>query len=63
MPSTQFGKASTTAAAVLALLLLILTLSTVYVFVAKTWWFPPSITSLGREIDQQFHRTDRKSVV
>jgi cytochrome c oxidase subunit 2 len=35
----------------------VFTLSTLYVFVKKTWWFPAPITSFGREIDQQFHRT------
>jgi len=41
----------------LAIFLLLFTISTLYVFVRKTWWFPNPITSLGRDIDQQFHRT------
>ena len=41
----------------LAIFLLLFTISTLYVFVAKTWWFPAPITSIGRDIDQQFHRT------
>ncbi|HSC77527.1 MAG TPA: cytochrome c oxidase subunit II [Candidatus Acidoferrales bacterium] len=39
------------------LTLLILTLSTVYFFWERTWWFPESITSLGHQIDAQFVRT------
>ncbi len=41
----------------LAIFLLLFTISTLYVFVRKTWWFPNPITSFGRDIDQQFHRT------
>jgi cytochrome c oxidase subunit 2 len=48
---------STAAALMLALLLVILTLSTIYLFVARTWWFPPAITEHGRRIDDQFMRT------
>ncbi len=48
---------STLASVLLALFLLIFTVSTVYVFVAKTWWFPNTITAVGHEIDAQFHRT------
>ncbi len=33
------------------------TLLTLYLFAAKTWWFPVSITAFGREIDRQFART------
>jgi cytochrome c oxidase subunit 2 len=50
-------KGSTTTAVALALFLLILTGVTVYLFIAKTWWFPPSINQMGREIDAQFMRT------
>jgi cytochrome c oxidase subunit 2 len=39
------------------LFLLVFTITTVYVFVAKTWWFPDAITAVGHEIDGQFHRT------
>src|SRR5262245_52539667 len=48
---------SATIALLLALFLLIFTLTTLYVFIKKTWWFPAPITVFGREIDQQFHRT------
>jgi cytochrome c oxidase subunit 2 len=48
---------STAVAAILALLLVLLVAITVYLFVAKTWWFPISITSFGNQLDIQFHRT------
>jgi cytochrome c oxidase subunit II len=48
---------STTAAFSLALFIAALTLITVYIFVAKIWWFPPAITAFGFQIDAQFHRT------
>src|SRR5271169_4977783 len=48
---------SATAAMFLALVLLILVGSTVYIFAAKVWWFPTSITTLGGEIDRQFNLT------
>jgi cytochrome c oxidase subunit 2 len=48
---------STTIAFFLAFFILIFTLVTVYIFVAKIWWFPPSITAFGGQIDEQFHRT------
>lgn len=48
---------STTPAALFSLFLVALTAITVYLFVAKTWWFPPSITSFGHKVDQQFMRT------
>ncbi len=57
MQRRQADKGSTTVAVSLAILLLILTISTVYIFAEKVWWFPPAITALGHEIDQQFHRT------
>lgn len=41
----------------LALLLVILVVSTVYFFVARTWWFPEPISEFGKEIDAQFMRT------
>jgi cytochrome c oxidase subunit 2 len=50
-------KGSTTTAVALALFLLILTGVTVYLFIAKTWWFPEAINQMGREIDAQFMRT------
>jgi cytochrome c oxidase subunit II len=48
---------STTIAFLLSMFLLIFTVTTLYVFIKKTWWFPTPITVFGREIDQQFHRT------
>ena len=39
------------------LFLFVFTIITVYLFIAKTWWFPPAITSFGHEIDKQFFRT------
>jgi cytochrome c oxidase subunit 2 len=40
-----------------AVLLILLTVSTIYYFAARTWWFPPAITQLGHELDAQFTRT------
>jgi cytochrome c oxidase subunit 2 len=48
---------STTVAATFAVLLVAFTAITVYLFIAKTWWFPPSITEVGNLIDSQFQRT------
>ncbi len=48
---------STATAVILALFLVVFTLVTVYLFVSKTWWFPETITPIGREIDAQFERT------
>lgn len=48
---------STAVACILALFLVVFTGITVYCFVAKTWWFPPSITAFGALIDAQFQRT------
>ena len=50
-------KGSTAAAAMLALLIVAITAITVYIFVAKIWWFPPSITDEGHQFDAQFFRT------
>ncbi len=41
----------------MAVFLVLLTSITVYIFWAKIWWFPPSITDVGHEIDAQFTRT------
>lgn len=41
----------------LATFLVIFTIITVYLFLAKTWWFPPAISDFGTQIDAQFHRT------
>lgn len=50
-------KGSTAVAVVLSLLITLLVVITVYLFVAKTWWFPVSITGFGQEVDNQFQRT------
>jgi cytochrome c oxidase subunit 2 len=50
-------RGSALAALIYAILLVALTLSTVYIFAARVWWFPESITALGRDIDAQFMRT------
>src|SRR5256885_15108051 len=41
----------------LATFLVIFTIVTVYLFLAKIWWFPPAISEFGNRIDAQFHRT------
>lgn len=48
---------STTVASALAVFLLVFTGITVYLFIAKPWWFPPAITDVGKLIDSQFDRT------
>lgn len=48
---------STAPALIFSLLLVFLVGITVYLFAAKTWWFPKSITAFGVEVDNQFHRT------
>lgn len=50
-------KGSTAVAFTFALFLVVFTAITVYLFLAKTWWFPPTITAFGAEYDEQFHRT------
>lgn len=50
-------KGSTAVAFTFALFLVVFTAITVYLFLAKTWWFPPTITAFGAEYDAQFHRT------
>jgi len=41
----------------LAIFIALMTVITVYIFMAKIWWFPPAITDFGHEIDDQFGRT------
>jgi cytochrome c oxidase subunit 2 len=41
----------------MAVFLVLMTVVTVYIFAAKIWWFPPAITNIGHEIDDQFSRT------
>jgi cytochrome c oxidase subunit II len=48
---------STTVALALAVFLVLMTVVSVYIFIAKIWWFPPAITDVGHEIDGQFART------
>jgi cytochrome c oxidase subunit II len=48
---------SAAAAFTLATFLVIFTIVTVYIFLAKIWWFPPAISDFGNQIDAQFHRT------
>jgi len=48
---------STPIAAAFAVVLVALAVITAYLFIAKTWWFPPAITDVGHEIDAQFIRT------
>jgi cytochrome c oxidase subunit 2 len=53
----QREQGSTSVALAMAIFLVLMTAITVYIFAAKTWWFPPAITNLGHEIDAQFMRT------
>jgi cytochrome c oxidase subunit II len=53
----QGERGSTSVALALAIFLVLMTVITVYIFMAKIWWFPPPITNLGQEIDSQFMRT------
>src|ERR1700739_4995779 len=50
-------RGSTSVALALALFLVFMTVVTVYIIMAKIWWFPPAITDLGHGIDAQFTRT------
>src|SRR6202171_5319112 len=50
-------RGSTAVALAMAIFLVLMTVITVYIFMAKVWWFPPAITNLGQEIDAQFMRT------
>jgi cytochrome c oxidase subunit 2 len=52
---SQFG--STSAALAMSVFLVLMTFATVAILIARVWWFPPAITSLGHEIDTQFTRT------
>src|SRR5712671_3606012 len=53
----QGERGSTSIALALATFIVLMTVITVYIFMAKVWWFPPAITDLGHEIDDQFTRT------
>jgi cytochrome c oxidase subunit II len=50
-------RGSTAVALALAVFLVLMTVISVYIFMAKIWWFPPAITDFGHEIDNQFTRT------
>jgi cytochrome c oxidase subunit 2 len=52
---SQLG--STSAALAMSIFLVLMTFATVAILIARVWWFPPAITSLGHEIDTQFTRT------
>jgi cytochrome c oxidase subunit 2 len=52
---SQLG--STSAALAMSVFLILMTFATVAILIARVWWFPPAITSLGHEIDTQFTRT------
>src|ERR1700674_2090160 len=53
----QRERGSTSVALAMSIFLVLMTVITVYIFMAKVWWFPPAITNLGHEIDAQFMRT------
>jgi cytochrome c oxidase subunit 2 len=57
MPRRKSERGSTTVALSLAVFLVLMTVVTVYIFMAKVWWFPAAITDFGHEIDAQFFRT------
>ena len=57
MGSRKSCAGSAAPAVLLAIVILLLVGSTIYFHVAKTWWFPPAITPVGHEIDQQFFAT------
>src|ERR1700674_1268778 len=53
----QRERGSTSVALAMSIFLIAITFVTVYIFMAKIWWFPPAITDFGHEIDDQFART------
>ncbi len=57
MLSRRPERGSTSVALAFAVFLFLMTGVTVYIFMAKIWWFPPAITDFGHEIDDQFART------
>jgi cytochrome c oxidase subunit 2 len=57
MAKRRGERGSAAMAMALAVFLALMTGITVYIFMAKIWWFPPAITDFGREIDEQFMRT------
>ncbi len=57
MGSRKSCAGSAAPAVLLAIVILLLVGSTLYFHIAKTWWFPPAITPVGHQIDQQFFAT------
>jgi cytochrome c oxidase subunit 2 len=57
MLSRRPERGTTSVALAFAVFLFLMTGVTVYIFMAKIWWFPPAITDFGHEIDAQFTRT------
>ena len=57
MLSRRAERGSTSVALAFAVFLVLMTVVTVYIFMAKIWWFPPAVNDLGHEIDSQFART------
>jgi cytochrome c oxidase subunit 2 len=57
MLSRRPERGSTSVALAFAVFLVLMTGVTVYIFMAKIWWFPPAINDIGHEIDAQFART------
>ncbi len=57
MLSRKSSTGSAVPAILFAIVLLILVASTLYLHIAKTWWFPEAITPVGHQIDQQFFAT------
>jgi len=57
MLTRRLERGSTSVALAFAVFLVLMTVISVYIFMAKIWWFPPAITDFGHEIDAQFTRT------
>ena len=57
MAEKKSERGSTIPSVLLAVFLVAFTLITIYLFAARTWWFPEAVTALGRSIDAQFMRT------
>jgi cytochrome c oxidase subunit II len=57
MLTRRMERGSTSVALAFAAFLVVMTVVSVYIFMAKIWWFPPAITDFGHEIDSQFTRT------
>jgi cytochrome c oxidase subunit 2 len=57
MSSRKSCAGSAVAAVMFAIVLLILVASTLFLHMDHIWWFPPAITPVGHQIDQQFFIT------